>query len=55
MPRENTYVYLASNWATPEIEIHGTTMDCWRYEDETEGWNEKTYWPESARKILVRK
>jgi len=49
--KENTYTYLASTWAAPEIEIDGEIMDCGAWEDETL-WNAKTYWPESALKIL---
>lgn len=52
VPREDTYTYLASIWATPEIEIDGTVMDCWRYAAESPGWDSATYWPDSARTIL---
>ena len=52
---EDTYVYLASTWAPPELSMEspdGTvTIPCWRYEDET-GWGPQTYWPESALAIL---
>ncbi len=51
IPEKETYVYLSSNWATPELELDGEIMNCWKYQNETE-WDEKTYWPESARKVL---
>lgn len=51
VPREDTYTYLASNWATPELELDGEKMDCWRWKDETE-WDSHTYWPDSALAIL---
>lgn len=34
--REDTYVYLASTWATPQLLICGETcLPCWRWLDET--------------------
>lgn len=53
VPQEETYTYLASTWAAPELELNGHVIDCWRWEDETD-WNASTYWPESARKILFK-
>ena len=55
VPKEDTYVYLCSNWATPELELDGDTEDCWIYsgpETNPEGWDANTYWPDSARRIL---
>lgn len=52
VPHDETYVYLASTWATPELEIDGETIDCYRMESETPGWDSDTYWPESARALL---
>lgn len=49
---EDTYVYLSSTWATPELDLDGYIEDCWIYQDESPGWGSKTYWPESALKIL---
>ena len=49
---EDTYTYLASTWAVPELDMDGERIDCYRMEDETPGWGSSTYWPESARKIL---
>lgn len=48
----HTYVYLASNWAIPELDMDGEIIGCWRYQDESPGWVADTYWPESSRKIL---
>lgn len=47
-----TYTYLASTWATPELEMDGERQDCYRMQDETEGWDSGTYWPDSAVAIL---
>ena len=52
IPLEETYVYLASTQATPEIEIDGEIQDCYKMQNETPGWDAKTYWPNDALKIL---
>lgn len=52
VPAEDTYTFLASNWATPGLLIDGDVEPCWRYERDTDGWDSKTYWPESALAIL---
>lgn len=52
VPEDEAYVFLASTWATPELEIDGETFECYRMESETPGWDAKTYWPESAVAIL---
>ena len=49
---DDTYVYLASTWATPELEMDGVIQDCYLMMDDSPGWNEHTYWPESAISIL---
>lgn len=56
VPEEDTYVYLASTWATPEIEIEGKVYDCFIMESKVpKEWGDnyaKIYWPKSALKIL---
>lgn len=53
VPEDDTYTYLASCWAIPELEIDGELVDCFLLDSEnTFGWHEKTYWPESALAIL---
>jgi len=52
VPQEDTYVYLASTWAIPEINIDGNIEDCYKMESETPNWDAETYWPESALEIL---
>ena len=49
----DTYTYLASIWATPELELDGVREDCWLLADKTPGWTSETYWPESALTILT--
>lgn len=52
VPREDTYTYLASTWATPEIDLDGDVTPCWRWHSEVPAeWGENpamTYWPDSA-------
>lgn len=53
VPAEDTYVYLASTWATPELVIDDEEpVPCWKFADETDGWGAHTYWPDSALAIL---
>ena len=52
VPREETYVYLASTWATPELDIDGEVVHCYRMQSATPGWDSKTYWPKSALEML---
>ena len=53
---DDAYVYLASTWATPELEINYKRQDCFIMESEVpEEWGDnyaKIYWPESALKII---
>lgn len=52
VPVEDTYTYLGSTWAVPELVVgEEAPIPCWRYADET-GWDAHTYWPESALRIL---
>ena len=34
--KEDTYTYLASTWAIPELDINGKVISCFRMESETE-------------------
>ncbi|KPG55760.1 hypothetical protein AN916_08325 [Mycobacteroides immunogenum] len=51
VPIDDTYTYLASTWATPELKIDGDVLDCWTWADES-GWDAGTYWPEEALEVL---
>lgn len=55
IPEEDTYVYLASTWATPQLDMDGDVIDCYRMESDTLGWDSGTYWPESAKRIIEGK
>jgi len=50
--QEDTYTYLASTWATPELDIDGEVIDCFKMQHEVPEWGSDTYWPDSALKIL---
>ncbi len=50
-PVFDDYTFLASNWATPVIEVDGDETPCWSYEGEC-GFNSDTKWPDSALQII---
>lgn len=52
VPEEDSYAYLESTWAQPELEIDGMRSECWLYEKDAPWDDSGIYWPESARKIL---
>jgi len=47
VPTDETHTYLASTWATPELQLDGVKEDCYIMQEETE-WESGTYWPEVA-------
>ena len=52
--QDDTYVYLASDWATPVLIMDhdiDNPIHCYVDEDKT-SWSANTYWPESALAIL---
>jgi hypothetical protein len=51
-PDTSSYTYLSSNWATPVLIIYGEEIECWRYNDDTPGWDSDTKWPASALDIF---
>lgn len=51
-PDMESYTYLSSTWAIPELYIDGDYYECYRMEDEVPGWDSDTKWPESALQIL---
>lgn len=52
VPEDEAYVYLASTWATPELDIDGEIIECYKMASQTNGWNAETYWPPEALAIL---
>ena len=49
---DDTYTYLASTWATPELKLDGQVEDCYKMQSEVPGWDAGTYWPEEALAIV---
>lgn len=56
-PNTESYTYLASTWATPELDVDGDIIDCFIMEREVpEEWGTNysdIKWPESALAILA--
>jgi len=52
---ESSYTYLASTWATPEIDINGNITDCYKMQSAVPDWDASTFWPKSARDIFKSK
>ena len=56
-PEDETYVYLCSNWATPMLRFsNGEEVECYVMETEeiADNWDERDYWPDSAREIYTK-
>ena len=49
--QDDTYTFLASTWATPQLDLDGDVIDCWVWAEGT-GWDSHTFWPSEALKIL---
>ncbi|CAB3784569.1 hypothetical protein [Pararobbsia alpina] len=47
------YTYLASTWATPELDMDGDVVPCYRMESEVPDWDESTKWPEQVLPLLT--
>jgi hypothetical protein len=52
VPREETYTYLSSNWAKPELSVDGETFECFCLSKEKPEWGSGTYWPPEAIDVL---
>lgn len=54
VPRDQTYTYLASNWAIPVLDVDGEEIPCFimKSEADVRGWDSDTYWPDSAIAIF---
>lgn len=50
--RSDSLCYLASTWATPELEIDGECIECFKMQSETPGWDSDTFWPKEALDIF---
>ena len=50
-PVKDSYTYLESTWAVPEMEIDGEIVECYIMGNETK-WDAYTKWPKKALDIL---
>lgn len=51
-PDMESYTYLSSTWATPEIVIDGVVHECFVMASQAPEWGSDTKWPASALAIL---
>lgn len=51
-PVTYSYTYLASTWATPELDLDGEIISCYKMQHEVPDWDSYTKWPQSALNIL---
>lgn len=51
-PIKDSYTYLSSTWAVPELEVDDDIIECYRMQSDTPGWGSGTKWPKEALKIL---
>lgn len=51
-PVKDDYTYLSSTWATPELDLDGDVVECFRPGSEVPDWGPNTKWPASALAIL---
>lgn len=56
-PIKNSYTYLSSTWAVPELELKfadstSKIIDCYKMQHEVPEWDSDTKWPKSALAIL---
>lgn len=52
IPQDQTYTFLASTWAVPELEIDGEVIECYKMQNELPDYGSDTYWPKEALNIL---
>lgn len=52
MDEDDTYTYLSSTWAIPELDLDGDVVECWIWMSDSPGWIASTYWPPEARALL---
>lgn len=50
----DNYTYLASTWATPQLDLDGHIVDCYKMQSEAPDWDAETKWPKSALEILKK-
>ena len=51
---DDSYMFLGSMHAAPELVIDGEHIECWVADDGKRPWGCKTVWPQSARDIIQK-
>ena len=51
-PVTDSYTFLSSTWAVPEIDLDGEVQPCFLMESEAGDWGSDTNWPDIALDIL---
>lgn len=52
VPADETYTFLASTWATPQLCMDEEYVDCFVMQSERPEWDSDTYWPAEALAAL---
>lgn len=52
---DNSYTYLCSTWAIPELDMDGDIEECWVWKDESPGWDADSFWPGNTRSLLTKR
>lgn len=47
-PDMESYTYLSSTWAVPEIDLDGEIIECFKMQSETNEWDSRTKWPDNT-------
>jgi hypothetical protein len=50
--KKDTYTYLESTWAVPELMIDGKTIECYEMKHKLPMYDCHTYWPKEALDII---
>ena len=50
--KEDTYTYLSSTWAEPELDMDGVIFPCFIMKSEKPEWDSDSYWPKEALEII---
>jgi hypothetical protein len=53
LPEESAEYRISCRWRPPVIVLDGVEEECWCFADERPDWTPTTYWPPSARQLLV--
>ena len=52
LPVTDSYTYLSSTWAVPELMLDWDIVPCYKMQSEVPDWGSDTKWPQSALNIV---